>query len=120
MDFFLHLLTPETTAIGTKKVFDAYMSSKRTQEEKLLIVREMRQHCRSLRRRTENLRTLISQTCSGGNSGKNMGRTLNGHHVTFVRKSIVHTQVVARCIGRAEQCCIGKYGHMTNFTPLKR
>ncbi|XP_050957492.1 uncharacterized protein LOC127158372, partial [Labeo rohita] len=37
--------TESTNILTKKKIFDAYMSKMRLQEEKILILREMRQHC---------------------------------------------------------------------------
>ncbi|RXN13649.1 hypothetical protein ROHU_009549 [Labeo rohita] len=58
----------ESTNILTKKIFDAYMSKMRLQEEKILILREMRQHCTYLRGLADSIRKLIAEM-SGGNRG---------------------------------------------------
>ncbi|KAK2906701.1 hypothetical protein Q8A67_005686 [Cirrhinus molitorella] len=50
-----------------KKIFDAYMSKVRHEEEKIIVMREMRQHCTYLKRMADNIRTVISEISSGRN-----------------------------------------------------
>ncbi|XP_029921386.1 uncharacterized protein LOC115369027 [Myripristis murdjan] len=52
-----------------KKVFDAHMSTLRLQEEKIVLMREMRQHCTYLRGLAGGIRTDISEISHGRNSG---------------------------------------------------
>lgn len=64
-------MTSESSNILTKKkIFDVYMSKVRLQEEKIIVMREMRQHCTYLRELAGNIRTVISEMSSGRNSGK--------------------------------------------------
>ncbi|XP_052473356.1 uncharacterized protein LOC128029544 isoform X2 [Carassius gibelio] len=60
--------TESTNILTKKKIFDAYMSKMRLQEEKILILREMRQHCTYLRGLADGIRKLIAEM-SGGNRG---------------------------------------------------
>ncbi|XP_050960579.1 uncharacterized protein LOC127161868 [Labeo rohita] len=60
--------TESTNILTKKKIFDAYMSKMRLQEEKILILREMRQHCTYLRGLADSIRKLIAEM-SGGNRG---------------------------------------------------
>lgn len=53
-----------------KKIFDVYMSKVRLQEEKIILMREMRQHCTYLRKLAWSLRKMMSEMSSGRNSGK--------------------------------------------------
>ncbi|KAL0150725.1 hypothetical protein M9458_051198, partial [Cirrhinus mrigala] len=64
--------TESTNILTKKKIFDAYMSKMRLQEEKILILREMRQHCTYLRGLADSIRKLIAEM-SEGNRGKNKG-----------------------------------------------
>ncbi|XP_028432432.1 uncharacterized protein LOC114554662 [Perca flavescens] len=52
-----------------KKIFDVYMSKMRLQEEKIILMREMRQHCAYLRKLAWSLRKMMSEMSSGRNSG---------------------------------------------------
>ncbi|XP_059361847.1 uncharacterized protein LOC132101149 [Carassius carassius] len=52
-----------------KKIFDAYMSKVRLEEESIIVMREMRQHCTYLRKLAGNIRTMTSEMSSGRNSG---------------------------------------------------
>ncbi|KAF4118103.1 hypothetical protein G5714_000154 [Onychostoma macrolepis] len=52
-----------------KKIYDAYMSKVRLQEERIIVMREMRQHCTYLRKLAGNIRTMKSEMSSGRNSG---------------------------------------------------
>ncbi|XP_051272930.1 uncharacterized protein LOC127372973 [Dicentrarchus labrax] len=52
-----------------KKIFDAYMSKMRLQEERVIVVREMRQHCTYLRGLAENIRTKMSEMSTVRTSG---------------------------------------------------
>ncbi|XP_039677040.1 uncharacterized protein LOC120571947 isoform X1 [Perca fluviatilis] len=52
-----------------KKIFDVYMSKMRLQEEKIILIREMRQHCTYLRKLAWSLRKMMSEMSSGRNSG---------------------------------------------------
>ncbi|RXN07832.1 CD209 antigen-like protein [Labeo rohita] len=60
--------TESTNILTKKKIFDAYMSKMRLQEEKILILREMRQHCTYLRGLADSIRKLIAEM-SEGNRG---------------------------------------------------
>lgn len=60
--------TESTSILTKKKIFDAYMSKMRLQEEKILILREMRQHCTHLRGLAEGIRKQIADM-SEGNRG---------------------------------------------------
>ncbi|XP_026135588.1 uncharacterized protein LOC113113544 [Carassius auratus] len=60
--------TESTNILTKKKIFDAYMSKMRLQKEKILILREMRQHCTYLRGLADGIRKLIAEM-SGGNRG---------------------------------------------------
>lgn len=63
-------MTSESSNILTKKKkFDVYMSTLRFQEEKIILIREMRQHCTYLRRLAASITSEIS---SGVNSGKKL------------------------------------------------
>ncbi|XP_077061924.1 uncharacterized protein LOC143714596 [Siphateles boraxobius] len=60
----------ESSNIFTKKkIFDVYMSKVRLQEEKIIVMREMRQHCTYLRKLSGNIRTRISEMSFVRNSG---------------------------------------------------
>ncbi len=66
-------MTSESSNILTKKkIYDAYMSKVRLQEEKIIVMREMRQHCIYLRKLAGNIRTMKSEMSSGRNSGKKL------------------------------------------------
>ena len=66
-------VTTESSNILTKKkIFDAYMSKVRLQEEKVILMREMRQHCTYLRRLAGNIRRMMSDMSSGRDSGKKL------------------------------------------------
>ena len=66
-------MTSEPSNILTKKkIFDVYMSNVRLQEEKIIVMREMRQHCTYLRELARNIRTVIPEMSSGRNSGKKL------------------------------------------------
>lgn len=66
-------VTSESSNILTKKkIFDVYMSKMRLQEEKIIVMREMRQHCTYLRKLSGNIKTVISEMSSGKNSGKKL------------------------------------------------
>ncbi|XP_026064526.1 uncharacterized protein LOC113047387 [Carassius auratus] len=52
-----------------KKIFDAYMSKVWLEEERIIVMREMRQHCTELRKLAGNIRTMTSEMSSGRNSG---------------------------------------------------
>ncbi|XP_062320899.1 uncharacterized protein LOC134023010 isoform X2 [Osmerus eperlanus] len=52
-----------------KKIFDVYMSTLRLQEEKIILMREMRQHCTYLGRLAESIRAITSEMSSGRNNG---------------------------------------------------
>ncbi|XP_051996380.1 uncharacterized protein LOC127653650 [Xyrauchen texanus] len=52
-----------------KKIFDVHMSKVRLQEEKIIVMREMRQHCTYLRKLSGNIRTRISDMSFVRNSG---------------------------------------------------
>nr|XP_055061174.1 uncharacterized protein LOC129444491 [Misgurnus anguillicaudatus] len=60
--------TESTSILTKKKIFDAYMSKMRLQEEKIIILREMRQHCTHLRGLAEGIRKQIADM-SEGNRG---------------------------------------------------
>lgn len=75
VDWLICMTLESTNILTKKKIFDAYMSKMRLQEEKILILREMRQHCTYLRGLADGIRKLIAEM-SGGNRGKNMGLTL--------------------------------------------
>ncbi|XP_039681977.1 uncharacterized protein LOC120575326 [Perca fluviatilis] len=51
-----------------KKIFDVYMSKMRLQEEKIILMREMKQHCTYLRKLAWSLRKMMSEMSSGRNS----------------------------------------------------
>ena len=64
-------MIPESRNILTKKkIFDAHMSALRLQEEKIIVMREMQQHCTYLRGLAGGIKTNISDISHGGNSGK--------------------------------------------------
>jgi len=66
-------VTSESSNILTKKkIFDVYMSKVRLQEEKIIVMREMRQHCTYLRKLSGNIRTRISEMSLVRNSGKKL------------------------------------------------
>ncbi|KAF4097447.1 hypothetical protein G5714_021455 [Onychostoma macrolepis] len=52
-----------------KKIYDAYMSKVRLQEERIIVMREMRQHCTYLRKLAGNIRTMKSDSGSLSEEG---------------------------------------------------
>ncbi|XP_056138219.1 uncharacterized protein LOC130114380 [Lampris incognitus] len=58
----------DSSNILTKKIFDAYISKVQLQEEKVIVMREMRQHCTYPRNLAASIRTKISQMSSVRNS----------------------------------------------------
>lgn len=64
--------TEYSNILTKKKIFDAYMSKVRLQEEKVILMREMRQHCTYLRRLAGNIRRMMSDMSSGRDGGKKL------------------------------------------------
>ncbi|XP_073724533.1 uncharacterized protein [Misgurnus anguillicaudatus] len=65
----LYNQTESSNILTKKKIFDVYMSKVRLQEEKIIVIREMRQHCTYLRKLAGNIKTMISEMSSGKSSG---------------------------------------------------
>ena len=72
------VISDPSNTLTKKNIFDAYMSKVRLEEEKVIVMREMRQHCTYLRSLAQSIRTEISSVRASGKK-----RTFISLHLVF-------------------------------------